>query len=350
MGVEPVGGFAAHTTHHCVTGSLRNIYTFHGLQLSEEMLLGLGAGLGFIYWQQKGMLPFLGGRANFERPGEKGLEKWVGERTGVAVESHYTASRRTAERALFALLDAGEPVMIYLDMGFLPYMDLPEDYHFGGHSVVVAGYDAASGTALIADRDGLLHPMALELLAQARGSTFKPFPPGNAWYTFDFAQKRPPTSDALRDALRAVAIFMLEPPIANFGVKGIRTAAARMAKWPEALGEEATRQSCFTGFVSIDAMGGTGGGIFRLMYARFLLEAAELLGDARLAALSHEVQAIGESWQEVALLLRAASGFGPSPAPEPPPLQLLLAQAAAQLKGVADCEDRAWQQLRAIVG
>lgn len=342
MALEPVAGFAAHTTHHCVTGSLRNIYSFHGLPLSEEMLLGLGAGLGFIYWQQKGMLPFLGGRANFERPGEKGLEKWVGERTGVAVESHYTSSKRTAERELLALLEAGEPVMIYLDMGMLPYMELPPDYHFGGHCVVVAGYDAAAGVALIADRDGVLHPVTFEQLAQARGSTFKPFPPNNAWYTFDFAQKRQPSNDELRAALRAVATFMLEPPIANIGVKGIRTAGTRMAKWPAELGEEQCRYTCFNGYVSIDAMGGTGGGIFRLMYARFLAETGALLNDPRLAELGGDVQAIGESWQEVALLLRAASEENAPPG--------LLPEAAARLHAIADAEARAWQQLRAVVG
>jgi hypothetical protein len=26
------------------------------------MLLGLGSGMGLIYWHQKGMIPFLGGR------------------------------------------------------------------------------------------------------------------------------------------------------------------------------------------------------------------------------------------------------------------------------------------------
>ena len=38
---------------HCQTAALRNILVYHGLQLSEEMLLGLGGGLGFIYWYMK---------------------------------------------------------------------------------------------------------------------------------------------------------------------------------------------------------------------------------------------------------------------------------------------------------
>jgi len=38
---------------HCQTAALKNILTYHGLQLSEEILLGLGGGVGFIYWHMK---------------------------------------------------------------------------------------------------------------------------------------------------------------------------------------------------------------------------------------------------------------------------------------------------------
>jgi hypothetical protein len=39
------------------------------------------------------------------------------------VESHATVSARTAQAALRELLEAGEPVLVYLDMGFLPYFE-----------------------------------------------------------------------------------------------------------------------------------------------------------------------------------------------------------------------------------
>ena len=38
---------------HCVPNSLAKIFHHAGHSLSEEMLLGLGAGIGFIYWQMK---------------------------------------------------------------------------------------------------------------------------------------------------------------------------------------------------------------------------------------------------------------------------------------------------------
>ncbi|MGL4649143.1 MAG: BtrH N-terminal domain-containing protein [Caldilineaceae bacterium] len=340
MTTTPLSAFVPHTTHHCITGSMRNVYAFHGHDVSEELLLGLGAGLGFIYWQMKGAPPFLGGRANVGRPGEAGLEITAAQRTGVVAQRHETSSRRTAERALLDELAAGRPVMIYVDMGFLPYLGLPGDYHFGGHSIVVAGLDAA-GNALVADRDGLLHPLPLATLAQARGSTHKPFPPQNAWYTFDFSSARPPTAAEVRQALRETVTTMLEPPIANLGVKGIRTAATRIPKWPAEMAPETLAYTCFNTFVFIDAMGGTGGGIFRYLYARFLVEAAALLDDDRLLAVGDELRVVGDQWQEVAQMLRAASAASDPSAH--------LKPASALMLQIADCEARAWMRLRDLM-
>lgn len=69
VGPEPPNGFRPLTTHHCLTGSMHNIYEFHGYSIGEDLLLGLGAGVGFIYWHVKGTIPFFGDRANVGRQG-----------------------------------------------------------------------------------------------------------------------------------------------------------------------------------------------------------------------------------------------------------------------------------------
>jgi len=341
MTLKPLEGFRSLGTHHCVTGSMRHVYEFHGYPVSEELLLGLGAGVGFIYWHTKGTTPFYGGRGNVERPGHEGLEVTAGKRLGVRTEHFRTSSARKAEKALLEMLGAGEPVMLELDMGFLPYLNLPDGYHFGAHAVVVAGYDPETRMVLIADRDGELHAVSMEDLAKARGSTFKPFPPKHKWYTFNFSRRRPSEPEDVRQAIREVVTGMLEPPITNFGVKGIRKAAKRTLKWPEIMSEEELRFTCFNIFVFIDAIGGTGGGIFRYMYARFLREAAGITDDTRLNERADEFQRIGDKWQALAeIFMNASKADDPA---------AILPGVKAPLLDLANLEDAAWSRLGELV-
>jgi hypothetical protein len=341
VALRPLSGFASFPTHHCVTGSLRHVYQYHGYPISEDLLLGLGRGVGFVYFHIGDLDPFFGGRANVARPGEEGLEITAGRRTGVVVEAHTTGSARKAQEALWASLGAGEPVMVYLDMGFLPYFDLPEGYHFGAHVVVAGGYDPATRQVLLADRDAELHPVSWEVLEQARGSKFRPFPPLHKWFSFDFSAARPPAAAEVREAVAEVCSGMLAPPIANLGVRGIRKARAETLKWPRLLAPEALRRTCANVAMFIDARGGTGGGIFRYMYGRFLGEAAVIAGEPRLAALAPELAAIGDRWEGVAAgFERAASA--PDPADR-------LEEAVAPLGEIADREEEFWGRLAEVV-
>ena len=338
--VQPFPQFRSYPTDHCVTGSLKHVYDFHGYGISEELLLGLGSGLGFVYFHFKGTDPFYGGRANHASPKQEGLEKTVGRGTGVAVASRATSSARVAQDELRRLLEVGEPVLVYLDMGFLPYFDLPADYHFGGHVVVVAGYDAQSRQVLIADRDQELHPVAWDVLEAARGSSYRPFPPRHAWYTFDFGNAREPRPADVREAINEVCDGMLTPPIANLGVRGIRKAIRETMRWPEVLDAEALRRTCFNTALFIDPRGGTGGGIFRYMYARFLGEAAVITGESRLDELGSELHAIGDLWEGVAATFAAAAELD-NPAE-------LLEAATTPMHEIADREQLVWQSLKAL--
>jgi Butirosin biosynthesis protein H, N-terminal len=123
--LQPFAGFATYPTQHCVTGSLRHVYDFHGYPISEDMLLGLGRGLGFVYFHIGGSDPFYGDRANHASPTEEGMEKTAGRRTGVAVEAHATSSARKAENALRVLLERREPVLVYVDMVWLRMSVIP---------------------------------------------------------------------------------------------------------------------------------------------------------------------------------------------------------------------------------
>jgi hypothetical protein len=314
---------------------MRHVYVCNGHDISEEMLLGLGAGVSFSYWHFKGQPPFMGGRGGFKPP----LEEVTGRRTGVGIELHRTTSARKARATLLGILDEGQPVMIQCDMGFLPYFDFGgQEYHFGGHVVVVCGYDAEEDTVLVADRDEELHVVSMEELEQARGSTFKPFPPKHAWFTFDFSQKRSPTADEVREAIREQTTAMLEPPIRNIGVAGIRKAAGLVPKWPETMSADDLRWTLFNAYIFISAVGGTGGGCFRYMFSRFLGQAAEITGEPQLTVSADEFSHIGDKWEELAERFREVSEVD-WPASR-------LGECARSLEGLAELEQIAWGRLR----
>jgi len=336
--VEPLEGFKHFRAHHCVTGSMRHVYVHNGHDISEEMLLGLGAGVSFSYWHFKGQPPFMGGRGGFKPP----LEEVTGQRTGVRIDVHRTTSARKARTTLLEILDAGQPAMIQCDMGYLPYFDFDgQEYHFGGHVVVVCGYDPQTDEVLVADRDEELHVVSMELLEQARGSTFKPFPPKHAWHTFDFGEKRPPTAGEVRQAIREQTQTMLEPPIRNIGVAGIRKAADLMPKWCDAISADDLPWTLFNAYIFISAVGGTGGGCFRYMFSRFLLESAEITAEPRLAQSAAEFERIGDQWEALAEWFRRVSEVD-EPAAR-------LGESAGSLRALAELEQTAWSRLREIV-
>jgi hypothetical protein len=334
--MNKIEGFEHFPTHHCVTGSMRHIYAFYGHPLSEELLLGLGEGVGFIYWHQKGQPPFVGGRAT-PKPS---MEAIAGQRTGVDVTPHTTTSANRAATNLRAMLDAGAPVMLQVDMGFLPYFDFGGEYHFGGHVIVACGYDPATDEVLIADREDGLHPVPMADLAKARGSKFKPFPPKNAWWTFDFTHRRMPTPDEIDTAIRNQAAAMLEPPISNFGVKGIRKTAKLLPGWADQMDAEALQWTLFNLYIFISPVGGSGGGMFRYMFSRFLAEAADLTGNAALHDCAADFQAIGDAWEAVGEWAKIASEAI---------ADADLMESRPMLENIAAMEERAWSRLREAV-
>ena len=337
MTLKPLDGFKSLETHHCVTGSMRDIYAYNDHDISEDMLLGIGAGVSFSYWHFKGQPPFMGGRG-MPKPS---MEEIAGQRTGVSIEGHTTTSARRARQTLLETLKAGQPVMLQVDMGYLPYFDFGgEEYHFGGHAVVACGYDPETDQVLIADRDAELHPVSMEDLEKARGSTHQPFPPKHKWLTFDFSQKRQPAADEVRQAIAQQAEPMLEPPISNIGVKGIRKAAKMAVKWPDSMSEQELRWTLFNCYIFISPEGGSGGGNFRTMFSRFLHEGAGITGDPRLDQSVSEFKHIADEWEKLGEWFKQASEAA-DPAS-------LLDECASQLNELADLEEAAWRRLHEI--
>jgi len=341
MDIRPFENFLPLDGYHCQTNSLAKIFHHYYHPLSEDMILGLGAGMGFIYWKMKmrsSVYVFIGGRGNI-----KDFFNDLGKRTGVKMRVVTTTSSKRAEASLLERLERREPVILFGDMGFLPWFDLPQEYHFGGHTFVICGYDGNNGV-LASDleqkaanlKKGFYCPITLEQLSKARSSTYKPFPPRNAYLEFDFSTYQQPEVKDIYAAIKQTSETMLNPPIKNIGVKGMRHAAKELLKWPEMFEENDLRMNLFSIYIFVE-IGGTGGGCFRYMYSRFLEESAKITKNDELLRSAERLRKAGEIFSEIGLLFKESK--------KADDLDKRIGKASDMFHAVADIEENAYTVL-----
>jgi hypothetical protein len=343
--MKPFDNCPALDGYHCQTNALAKIFNYHSHPLSEDMILGLGAGMGFIYWKMKigsGTYVFIGGRGN-----NKAFFIDIGKRTGVAIDVVSTSSAKKAEASLLEKMAQKEPVMLFGDMGFLPWFEFPQEYHFGGHTFVICGYDG-KGTVLASDMEpqasglkkGFYFPISMDQLRKARGSAYKPFPPKNAYLEFDFSRFHAPKTEDIYSAIKQTIEVLLNPPIKNLGIKGIRHTAKEILKWPNIFNDHDLRMNLFSLYIFFE-IGGTGGGCFRPMYSRFLKESAGITKNSMLAASAEKIQRSGAIFTDIGVLFREAETVKD--------INDRIKKAGELFDSIADIEEDAFMELSAHI-
>ncbi len=281
---------------HCESTALRDVFAYHGIKFSEPMIFGLGEGPSFIYWKSKQMpFPFVGGRT-------KDLIGNLCKNLNIEKRDHFSTSFKKSWNEIKSLVNNDLPVFLELDMFHLEYMKVPE--HFGGHCVVLVGYDDEH--AYLADTGfESIQKTSLKSFELARGSKYKPFPPKNHYATFKFPKSLPRLSEAITKSIRTVAEQMLNPPMRNLGINGIRKFGEEIPKFSSYA--EATFDSKKTGvfrylYVWLEEAG-TGGSCFRNLYRDFLKESMKYVGNENLAKGCKEYERIADAWKEFSVLL-----------------------------------------------
>ncbi|MGE5335948.1 MAG: BtrH N-terminal domain-containing protein [Nitrososphaerota archaeon] len=317
-----VPGFVHTPGHHCGSTALRNLLAFHGVEISEEMAFGLGAGAGFYYLAMEDASPSRWFNGRTAR-----LEETFRELTGAALELRTFAEEagEAAWEAARAEVDGGRPALLLTDIYHLDHYG--NSAHFPGHAVVLAGYDTdlahLSDTAFEE-----LQTTRLENLARARHSGHPAYPLEGHMFTVGEEIDRARLEAAVPAAIARAASEMLDPPFGEFaGVPALERLAAEVGSWPEAVEDW---QWCARFAYQVIERRGTGGGCFRLMYSRFLAEAGR--DEAPLAA------AAGARWTELAEAFRAASE---SDEPQP----RLWREVGAGAGAVLEAERRLWTAL-----
>jgi hypothetical protein len=171
-------------------------------------------------------------------------------------------------------------------------------FHFNGHNLVA--YAKQGDSYLISDpvaeRPVICPAEDLKRARFAKG----PFAPRGLTYYPEHVPANPDLKAAARDAIRATAKRMVDIPMPFLGVRGIRWLAGKMERWPDKLGPELARK-WVSSVVRMQEEIGTGGAGFRFMYAAFLQESSELLGNAALGEAARDLTATGDRWRDFAV-------------------------------------------------
>jgi hypothetical protein len=309
--------------HHCGSTALRNLLRFHGVEISEEMALGLGAGACFYYVPLDDQSPsrFINGRT-------ARLEELFCELTGLGLELATFEGPEESWAAARAAVDAGRPVLLLTDLFYLDHYG--SSAHFPGHAVLLAGYDAQD--ALLSDTAfEELQRTSLEHLAEARHSRHPAYPLDGQMLTLPEGEKLSDPRDAAPRAITSAARRMLEPPLGEYeGLPALRRFATEVGDWPAQV--EDWRWCARFAYQVIERRG-TGGGNFRRMYSRFLAECGR--EEATLA-----VEA-AERWAILAGALHAASEV------ERPEAEL-WERVSEGSERVLEAEERLWNELAAV--
>ncbi|MDY7393890.1 BtrH N-terminal domain-containing protein [Aureibaculum sp. 2210JD6-5] len=286
--------FTHHQSAHCENGVVSNLLKHKGHQISEPMVFGIGSGLFFVY------IPFL--KVNHApvvsfRPMPGIIFKRFAKRVGIKIKRFKFRNEGNAEKALETELQRKNPVGLQVGVYNLTYFPDEYRFHFNAHNLVVYGKEA--DTYLISDpvmeTTTTLTKKELNRVRFAKGAMA---PKGHMYYPVEFPEELK-LENAIKKGIKTVCRDMLAP-VPYVGVRGMRTIAKLIRKWPKKKGIKVANH--YLGqLVRMQEEIGTGGGGFRFIYGAFLQEAAVVLNNPKLKELSLEITEIGDSWRDFAV-------------------------------------------------
>ncbi len=291
---------------HCTSSAVRDVFEFYGWKMSEAMIFGLASGMTLAYLKIPKMTPFFGGR-------NKDFVVDLCSTLKVSLNEFTTKNEQEGWNRLKQHLNSEIPVVINIDMGFLKYQtDLQEDYHFGGHTIAVCGYNPEDSSVVVSDTHfpDLLR-VTYEELAKGRNSTYDRFmAPNNLIYEFDFPNQKPELSVIIEDVLNRTGKNLLSKSGRILRLMGIHSGITAIDVLIKDLNRWLKQSSDKLKFRCIQQAGyigtkthnyGTGGGLFRYLFAEFLQEIAQELNNSSLKRLAEFYEKLGERWEEIAI-------------------------------------------------
>lgn len=286
-----VHNFKHYQHAHCESGVTTNLLRHEGVNISEPLSFGIGAGLFFAH------IPFVkvsGTPGTSFRSWPGTIFKTVTKSLGVEVSAERFRTPEKAMAALDNVLAMGKPVGMLSSVYYLPYLPEAFRFHFNAHNLISFGKQ--DGQYLIGDPVLEETTMILpEDLAKARFAKGTPEPKGFMYYiknvpsNIDFSR-------AIEKGIKRNCFLMLSPPLPWFGINAIFLLSKKIRKYPQQL--PARKAQLYLGnIIRMQEEIGTGGAGFRFLYAAFLQEASTLLKRDDLQGFAEELTTIGDQWR-----------------------------------------------------
>ncbi len=290
-----VSGFQHAPGLHCGSTALRDMVHSIGLDYSEEMCFGLGGALGFFYYQN----PFGVSPTRLFHGRMLTLERDFCQHLALDFEEDADNDAEHAWETAKAWIDHDVPVLLGVELSELPYWRARTP--FPGHRVVLVGYDDARRIVSLADTHFPgLQEVSYDALRDARASKIPPISIPNYWLAIKPTLNPRALVSAIRAALRDNGLGMNLDRAPYLGIMGMEALAEDFVNWSDAPDWEICARA---GYQLIEVRG-TGGSLFRKMYARFLREAEALDERLRAANLADAMDEIAGEWSALANLLR----------------------------------------------
>lgn len=287
---KKVADFIHRTSYHCESSALRDLFEFYNIPMSEAMVFGLDATMGFGFFDTTNKISFipeseipffLGGKQGTIEPNSLACRL-----LGITLRKQSFTSADKGWEESKKLLNQDIPLILRIDMGYLPFYEFQDDYHFGGHTITLAGYDDEKDIAYVGDtiyED--FQEVSIETLKKGRNSTYGPsfMHPKNTQYSMQRRPdgKHPPLAAGVKIAIQKVVNNILRPSTSNVGIQGLKMFAKSIEGWNKKinnlinkLGNKrvASPELIFDILYGNIETWGTGGAIFRNLYVQFLEE------------------------------------------------------------------------------
>jgi hypothetical protein len=319
---------------HCESGVMSNLLRHYGLDVSEPMAFGLSSAMLFAHF------PFVkveGFPLTAYRAAPGTIIKALQKSLGVRMKKERFRRPAAGTQRLDQHVRDSRAVGLQASVFWLPYFPPDMRFHFNAHNLVVYGKqgDEYLVSDPVAEHTVTCNARDLEKARFVKGL----FAPKGLIYYPTFVPERVDLEPAVRKAIRKTAFQMLKIPAPYLGVSGIRLLSRKIQQLHDKQVDPRYARLYVSFIVRMQEEIGTGGGGFRFVYASFLQEAGQALGNSDLQQACELMTTAGDAWREFALMgARFCKKKG----------DIHLQQLAQAVSVCADKENEAFRYLQGV--